>query len=236
MEVIFRRILLVVKAFLSLCLTLGLVGLALAQDPQTAPLVEPKTGIAFPQALGPLKRMGLKHYGSPDLGVSCRYAARPLPIADIYLYDNGVKDLGTGLNQMVRLHFEQVQDEIFFMEKSGYYRSVKKVSEGETGLANGARKLPALVAVFTYRQPPGKGVAYTGVRTSYVYLTTYKGQFLKIRFTYPKNQENRGHKALQQFLADLGKILGNRKNANHQNIRSRGKKRNHNHKARTAGR
>lgn len=202
------------KILLSLWLALSLLSPALAQRPKPPPLAESQTGISFPPALGPLKRKGMKKYRSPELGVSYRYAGSPLPIADIYIYDNGLKNLGTGINQAVRLHFAEVQNEIFLMEKSGYYKSVKKVSTGETVLANGSRKLPALSAVFTFSIPPGKGVAYTGVRTSHILLTAYKGQFLKIQFTYPKNQGNQGKKAWQQFLAAFGKALNGKKTLN----------------------
>jgi hypothetical protein len=201
----------VIKTFLSLFLIFSLCTPTLAQERKTAADIEPMTGISFPRVLGSLKRMGMKKYTPPELGISYRYASQPLPIADIFIYDKNQKYLGTGLNQAVRTHFEEVKNEIFLMEKSGYYRAVKKVSEGETVLANNVPKLPALTAVFTYSQPPGKGVAYTGVRTSHIFLTAYKGQLLKIQFTYPKNQENRGKEALRQFLADFGKALNNNK-------------------------
>jgi len=161
--------------------------------------------------------MGLKKYDSPELGVSYRYAGHPLPIADIYLYDQGLNNLGTGIDQAVRTHFEEVTNEILLMEKTGFYQSVKKVSEGETAIGNGARKLPALSAVFTYSIAPGKGVAYTGLRASHVLLTSYKGQFLKIQFTYPKNQGSEGRSDLKEFLAAFSKALyGNQtKNKGH---------------------
>ena len=196
-----------IKAFLSLGLMLSLFSPALAQKQPQAVDIDPQTGIHFPRVLGSLKRMGMKKFEKPELGLDCRYAGNPLPIADIFIYDNGQKDLGAGLNPAVRTHFQEVKNEIFLLQKAGYYRSVKQVSAGESVLATPSKRLPVLSAIFTYSQPPAKGVAYTGVRTSHVLLTAYKGYFLKIQFTYPKDQEKRGKEALQQFLADFGKVL-----------------------------
>lgn len=213
----------VIKILLALWLLFSLALPAPAQEPPGTPAIEPRTGISFPQTLGPLARMGMKKYDLPELGISYRYAGKPLPIADIYIYDNGLKDLGTGVSQMVRTHFEEVKSEILLLGKSGNYRDVKKVSAGETYLPPGPRKLPALTAVFTYSIPAGKGVAYTGVRTSHILLTAYKGHFLKIQFTYPQNQEKEGKKAWQQFLTDFGKVLKGGKALDNQNNRNNDK-------------
>ncbi len=223
----------VIKILLSLWLLVSLASPVPAQESPGTPAVEPKTGISFPQTLGPLARTGMKRYDPPEMGISYRYAGHPLPIADIYIYDNGLKYLGTGLSQMVRTHFEEVKSEISLMGKSGNYRDVKKISEGETYLPPGNRKLPALSATFTFSIPPGKGVAYTGVRTSHILLTAYKGQFLKIQFTYPQDQEKEGKKAWQQFLADFGKAISGQKNINNKNDKASKKK---NNKSRMAGR
>lgn len=227
----------VIKILLALWLLFSLALPAPAQESPGTPALEPRTGISFPQALGPLARMGMKKYDLPELGVSYRYAGKPLPIADIYIYDNGLKDLGTGVSQMVRTHFEEVKSEISLLGKSGNYRGVKKVSERETHLPPGTRKLPALTAVFAYSIPPGKGVAYTGVRTSHILLTAYKGQLLKIQFTYPQDQEEQGKKALQKFLADFGKALGGQKILTSQNPKNNDKtSKKKNNKSRMAGR
>jgi len=209
-----------IKIFLALWLLSGLAIPAAAQESPGTPAIEPRTGITFPQTLGPLARMGMKKYDLPELGVSYRYAGKPLPIADIYIYDNGLKDLGTGLTQAVRTHFEEVKSEILLLGKSGNYRDVKKVSEGETYLPPGNPRLPALSATFTFSIPPGKGVAYAGVRTSHILLTAYQGQFLKIQFTYPQDQEKEGKKAWQQFLTAFGKVLKGGKALDNQNNRN----------------
>jgi len=230
---------LVIKILLSLWLLFSLAIPAPAQESPGTPAVELKTGISFPKTLGPLARMGMKKYGPPELGVSYRYAGHPLPIADIYIYDNGLKDLGTGVTQAVLTHFEEVKAEILLMGKSGNYRDVKKVSEGETYLPPGNRKLPALSATFIFSIPPGKGVAYTGVRTSHILLTAYQGQFLKIQFTYPQDKEKEGKKAWHQFLTGFGKGLKGGKALENQNNRNNNKnsqKKKKNSKSRLAGR
>ena len=63
---------------------------------------EDKTGISFPTNLGHLKFSKTTDYNkitnTTTLGVSVRYVGEPPIRADIYIYDDGKKNLGTGTN------------------------------------------------------------------------------------------------------------------------------------------
>ena len=53
--------------------------------------------------------------------------------ADVYVYNGGLKNLGTGIAaEAVRPHFKEVQDAIRIMEKRGSYKGVKRLEEKET--------------------------------------------------------------------------------------------------------
>lgn len=201
-----------IRQFFALCLTALLAVPALAQSPARA-YQEPNTGIAFPEKLGPMHYRGVVNYaeqGRPDLGISVRYALPGTPVrADIYLYDLGKKNLGTGIGSPeVATIFQQSIGDIFSLEQRGDYKDVRKLSEGKTVFKSSTGSLSVLQATFSYSQIPGPRVFYTGPLLSNLYFTAYKNYFLKIRFSYSDDARRAQHeKALEQFLADLGKIL-----------------------------
>ena len=170
------------------------------------------TGISFPARLGPLTYRGNVDYakqGRADLGVAVRYGLAGAPVwADIYLYDLGRKNLGTGLDspEVQKAFMGAVQD-IFGMEKQGVYKSVQKTEEGKFALNTQSGRLNMLWAHFTYERLPGPQISSPGPLISDLYLTAYKDQFLKIRFTSPAAMQDRHQEALQKFLVDFGKVL-----------------------------
>jgi hypothetical protein len=200
------------RQILALCLTALLAIPALAQ-PSGRVYQEPNTGIAFPAQLGPMHYVGVVEYapqGRPDLGISVRYALPGSPVrADIYLYDLSKKNLGTGAGSPEAAKiFQQSIGDIYALEKRGHYKDVRKLSEGKTALKTSTGPLALLQASLGYSQLPGPQVFYTGPQISNLYFTAYKDYFLKIRFSYPDGPSRDEHeKALEHFLADLGKIL-----------------------------
>ena len=84
------------RTLLSLLILVSLVSSAFADGSPAIPFSDPKTGITLPAALGPLTYLGAKHYEPSALGVSVRYEGEPLIKADIFIYDLGKKNLGTG--------------------------------------------------------------------------------------------------------------------------------------------
>ena len=81
------------------------------------------------------------------------------------------------------------------------------ISEQPTALSTPGGKVATLAASFKYSQTAGPGVAFTGPRISHLFLTAYKGVFVKVRFTYPETDKAQGDQALSQFLAAFGKLL-----------------------------
>jgi hypothetical protein len=193
-------------------LSLLIVGsFASSAFPGTPPAIayrEPNTGITLPGKLGPLPYLGVKEYEKPGLGVCIRYGEPDLIKADIFIYDLGEKNLGSGLKSpAVTRHFDQVKGDIYAMEKMGRYKDLDQVSAQEIAIPTPRGKIPALSAIFTFSQTEGPGTAYTETRVSHLILTAYQDSFIKIRFTYPQNQKERGGSALKQFIQDLGSRL-----------------------------
>jgi hypothetical protein len=168
------------------------------------------TGLAFPTTLGPMKYLGVVDYaqkGRPDLGVGVRYRQGRTWV-DIYLYDLGKKNLGTGLGSPeVRQAFNSAVEEVFEMERRQQYRDVKKTGAGEATLATAAGPLPMLRAGFAYERLPGPNISDPGPLVSDLFITAYKDSFLKIRFSSPASLQERHQAMVKQFLESLGKIL-----------------------------
>jgi hypothetical protein len=202
-----RRSLAMFKSFLAV-LAIFAAGPAVGQQKESGPYVEPQTGVAFPDALGPLKREQAHKYDRPELGVSIRYTGAGPIKADVYVYDLGRTGLGRGTRSpAVKDAFQQAQGALFLMEKRRYYQDVKKLSEDKTALDTPSGKLAMLRAAFQYRQARRAGVDDQRLRTSYLLLTAYKDKYLKVRFTYVDQKDTKGEEALNAFLTALGKAL-----------------------------
>jgi hypothetical protein len=196
-------------AFLAvLVLTVAAGCLQAAQD-DAEPHREPNTGIVFPKTLGSMQGGAVHTYDKPELGISVRYSAPGFFKADVYVYDAGIKNLGTGIKaEAVKPHFKEVQDMLPLMQQQGKYKGVKKLSEQETVLVAGAEKTPALIACYEYSEVPGRQeVEYAGKRVSYILVTAYKDNFLKVRFTFPEKDKKQGDALLKKLQADLGGLL-----------------------------
>jgi hypothetical protein len=196
------------RMLLSLLILGSLVNSAFPDNQPAIVYRDPKTGITLPGDLGPLTYLGVKRYDKQELGACIRYGDEGLIKGDIFVYDLGKKNLGSGLQSpAVKTHFEQVKGDIYAMEKIGQYKSVDRVSEQEIAIQTPRGKIPALSAIFTFSQTEGPDTAYTEKRVSHLVLTAYRDSFLKIRFTYPQNQKQRGETAFKQFMDDLGSRL-----------------------------
>ncbi len=150
------------------------------------PFVEPQTGITFPAALGPLALKNTGTFDKPELGVEIMYQAAgdaPQARAHIFVYDLGKKNLAAGIgSDDAKAAFEQAKGDIAAMEKSGRYKDLKTVSEKPYTLKAGDKTVPMLSATYQYTfvPDPTRGGEPRAV-TSHLFLTVYKGQFLKVR-------------------------------------------------------
>ena len=191
-----------------LALAVGAGNLHAAED-LSLPHREPNTGIVFPKVLGSLEGGSVSTYDKPEMGVSVRYAAPGFFKADVYVYNAGMKNLGTGIKaEAVRPHFTELQDVLSIMEKRGRYKDVKKLNEQETTLVAGAEKIPALMASYEYSEAADNQTGeYAGKRVSYILVTAYKDNFLKLRFTFPEKDKEKGEELLKKLQADLGGLL-----------------------------
>jgi hypothetical protein len=176
-----------------------------------AAYVEKQTGIAFPVSLGSMTFGESNTYDTPELGISVYYGVRGAVRvdADIYVYDMGIKNIGEGIDSnLANNHFKQCQGDISLIEKRGDYRDVTKIAEKTVALKIGGKELPMLCAVFEYSIVPDPGQSgEPRPVVSHIFLTTYRNNFLKIRFTYSAAGRDKGDEILKGFLDALGDAM-----------------------------
>ncbi len=145
------------------------------EPPPVRPVfVDPTTGIGFPPTAGGLRYRGVRRYRSAALGFSVRYQNTADTWADVFIYPGfGKKAPEQARSAAMARHFRQVEGDIFAAARQGYYRQLKKL--GSRLLRLDGRELWQGRYTYALR---GRLVG------SLLYLTGYRGHYVKVRFTY----------------------------------------------------
>ena len=188
---------------ISLIVVLQMIAMPLsAADAQTTQYRHPATGLTFPDSVDGIIKGNVKDFEgtSPGLGVSVSYD-RPGITVTVYVYNLRLKSIPDDLSSPVlKNHFAQVMNDIYEVEKRGYYKFVKKTAEGITFLRADKTGPQALSASFSYVQ---NGVD----RLSKLYLLGHKNHFVKIRFTYDKSVQAQTEEKLTAFLNAMANMI-----------------------------
>src|SRR4030067_1744171 len=165
------------------------------------PYQENKTNIIFPQVLANWERVKItdNEKEHPGMGITIGYNCSA-GMATIYIYNYNLSNIGTGVSVEVKQHFQKVISDIYEAEKIGIYRNVKKGSDGIVSLSTGKKGPYFLKTVISY-------VSNGEENLSYVYLTGYKNQFIKIRITYKKNIAKKEEIMITDFLDAIGNLI-----------------------------
>ena len=183
-------------------LFLLLACITFSADAQTTQYRHPATGLIFTDNVEGIVRGNVTDFEgkNPGLGVSVAYD-RPGITVTVYLYTLGLRSISGDLaSPILKEHFNQVIQDIYKVEKLGYYKFVKKTAEGITFLRADKTGPQALFASFSYVQ---NGVE----RLSKVYLLGHKQHFVKIRFTYDKSVQAQVEEKLTAFLNAMADML-----------------------------
>ena len=176
--------------------------ITLSAEAQTNSYRHQATGLTFPDGVEGIIRGDVKDFEgtNPGLGVSVPYD-RPGITVTVYLYTLGLRSIsGDIASPILKEHFNQVIQDIYKVEKLGYYKFVNKTAEGITFLRADKTGPQALFASFSYAQ---NGVE----RLSKVYLLGHKQHFLKIRFTYDKSVQAQTEEKLTAFLNAMANMI-----------------------------
>ncbi|MDP3259621.1 MAG: hypothetical protein Q8M34_03410, partial [Thermodesulfovibrionales bacterium] len=160
------------------------------------------TGLIFPDSVEGIIIGNVTDFEgkNPGLGVSVPYDRQGITVT-VYLYTLGLRSISDDLaSPSLKEHFNQVIQDIYKVEKLGYYKFVNKTAEGITFFRADKTGLQALFASFSYVQ---NGVE----RLSKVYLLGHKQHFVKIRFTYDKSVQAQVEEKLTAFLNTMADML-----------------------------
>ncbi|MEZ0298570.1 MAG: hypothetical protein ACAI35_19140 [Candidatus Methylacidiphilales bacterium] len=161
------------------------------------------TGLEFPENLGRMARGDTQDFekNMPGLGTSIAYFANDASKAHIYIYNMKMRGIPSDPeNSIIEDELKRSAGEITAMEDKGFYSNVKELDSGTATM--GKEGMPRIrYKKFSFRIKDGSS------HVSYLLMTGYKGNFFKVRYSYPETLGEPGDKDALRFIAALGKVL-----------------------------
>lgn len=157
-----------------------------------------KTGIVFPDTINTLKLVRATDYEPLYAGLGSGISYRTDTMrADIFLYDLKQGPIPEGVSSpVIAKEYEQAFGDILAMENQGTYKHISVIEKRGVVPVGSLRFLHGIL---TYEQNNIKLI-------SHLYLTGYRGLFMKLRITFFKNAreaEEVNHAAFLSVIDDL---------------------------------
>jgi hypothetical protein len=159
-----------------------------------------KLELAFPDIDG-FQKGKINRYPQPGLGYSIGYITPEKILATIYVYNGGLDKIPDGPgSEAVKQQILNAKGDIYELKKRGDYDTVTPRGDEkpqEVPLGKGAKALRLSFEI-----------GFDGQKlVSYIFVTGYKNHFVKIRFSYPAAEKDKGEKGLQKVLTEVGTLL-----------------------------
>jgi hypothetical protein len=168
----------------------------------TAATYEKSIDVIFPEEIAHLTFSGRSVFQQKELGVNLSWQRSGPVRATAYIYNGGATDIPAELDSFaVKNHFARLLNEAAKLEKLGKVRALGPTPEQEQ-----ISHFEGCGPQFLWRE--FEMVVPEGSATSSLWLTTVKGQFVKLRLQYPKGDE-KGQQDTKLFVAQIRKLLGN---------------------------
>ena len=161
-----------------------------------------RTGLVFPDPVNTLKLVRATDYEPlySGLGTGVSYRTDTMR-ADIFLYDLGQGPIPDGISsQVVNKEFDQAFQDIYALEAQGTYRNISVLLKKEAAPVGDHLKF--LHSSLTYEQNNIKLI-------SHLYLTGYRGLFMKLRITCFQDAKLREEPNFAAFLTMISDITKN---------------------------
>lgn len=165
----------------------------------------PALAITLPEELGGLHYDFAADYESTSSGegISLRYAGEEWLRVDLYIYGLGLDYLEDGIeSEEVRGQFGSAKTDLAGSED---HEDVVLHFDGILTVSTGGDERQFLHALYRYRDSAARPDAQQV--DSHIVITAHKGQFIKLRCTYPEHHADAGSEKLSQFLNDLAQVL-----------------------------
>jgi hypothetical protein len=158
---------------------------------------------SLPPVCGGLLFSVVEIFQDPRLGAAIHYQSPASVRADAYLYNLGLPDIPVDLRSPdVHEWFQRAWQEILFMFENKRYLDFKPLTFQFLHVPPDAPEPFCLWAAFSYRQPPGPEIFFTGRQISHLTLRTDLGFINKVRYSYPDIEEIK-EAQFRDFLAFL---------------------------------
>ena len=157
---------------------------AVAQPPSVpAPERNAETGLAFPDMIGPARKVGSIDYsrtkGMPELGWAWNYEA-PEITSTFYIYNSGIASIPSGATgSAVLTQFQQAVADIEIGARTGRHEQLK-LSQSPANCTIGAMIFRCIT--FTAVLPQDKRPVFIRL-----FVTGYRNYFLKVRQDWLQN-------------------------------------------------
>jgi hypothetical protein len=162
-----------------------LLALAATAQPARVPAPErnAETGLAFPDTIGPARKVGSTDYGqsngAPELGYAWNYETQAITTT-FYIYNFGIAEIPSGARSSVVLtQFQQAIADIEIGARAGRYEQLNP-SKGPGDCTVGALVFRCIT--FTAVLPRDNRPVFTRL-----FVTGYQNYILKIRQDWPQN-------------------------------------------------
>ena len=162
--------------------------------PKGEEVVERKP-LVFPKAIAGIPFRNLEVYESkhPGFGVGYLYEDDDTQL-DISVYDGGYDEIAEGIfSEGVHLQYEEAKKQIIAIEQQGFYKIINIVTDDWIQVGG----QPFLYFSYTYEN----GLE---TKSSYLMLTGYDGNFLKVRLTTDAELDTR---VFDAFMADFSQLV-----------------------------
>ena len=182
----------------NLVLCLCCFGIALTADAK--PYKDKVTGLVFPDKIATLVKTSETNFEdrSPGLGISVGYNAIG-SFVNIYVYNYRLKSIPEDIQSpVVKAHLKQVFNDVLEEERRGFYKGVKKIEQKVVPLNPEDPKGPkGWLVTMTYKFKEMDII-------SKIFLTTYKNNFIKVRYSYNAVFKKRAENDFNKLLLFLG--------------------------------
>lgn len=165
--------------------------------PAEAAVVCPATGLRFPKKAGLLPYRFVQRYKGKGLGYSVRYQASRRSWGDVYVYQLGFSSNQLrGTDSLLKRQLLRAESSIKYIVRRGLYSHFQKLRQGVVTMA-GYR---IWYGQYRYKM---RGVPVG----SYIYVTGYRGHFVKIRYTHLNAHTSVANRERADLLNMLARML-----------------------------
>lgn len=159
--------------------------------------VHPASGLHFPASLENFERIAVRRYDDPKLGVQVAYGAPGLGKADFYVFDFGLSQIPDGINSdFVRSAYSSADRDVQSFAAAGKYLDLEHLVPLGSVMRPSKHELEWYVAAYKFRTSQEGSEPLV----SWLLVTGYRNQFLKVRFSHLASRAKEGRVAIDALV------------------------------------